>query len=141
MARFLLIVWILLGAVAAGHAQDVPSADDPHRLVGRWMVVSIDLPMVSGRIGDDVVIEGNTISMKLDCNHVKLNYSAKKGELTATPLTSTLVACDPRAHNRFESLLYEAIQNARYQLEGRVLHLSRADNPTSDWTFELRRIE
>jgi heat shock protein HslJ len=141
MARFLLIVWILLGATASSHAQVLPSAGDPHQLVGRWMVVSIDLPTVSGRIGDDVVIEGNTISMKLDCNRIKLNYSAQKGELTATPLTSTLVACDPRTHNRFENLLYEAIQNARYQLDDRVLHLSRADNPTSDWTFELRRIE
>jgi heat shock protein HslJ len=138
--RFLLVVWILLGATADSHAQARPSADDQRKLVGRWMLVVFDLPTFSGPI-DDVVIESNTISMKLNCNRIKLTYSAKDGELIATPITSTLVACDPRADNSFERAFYEALQNARYQVDDHVLRLSRADDPTSDWSFELRRID
>lgn len=138
--KSLLIVGIFLGMIDCGYAQVPPSADDQKRLVGRWELTLADMPMFSKAFNNDVIIENNIITMKLDCNRVTLTYLARDGELTAKPITSTLLACDPRRVYSFERTLYEMLQHSKYQVDDRVLRLTSFDDPASSWSLELHRV-
>ena len=104
-------------------------------------MISIDMPIALRR-GDSIVIDGGTISIRSDCNEVKLVYSTKDDELTATPLTTTSVACYPS--DRFadeDRLVYGAVLHSRYQIDGNLLRLFSPKDSPFDYTLRFRRVE
>lgn len=138
--RFPLTTWTLLGAILVSSAQTAFSSDDQYRLAGRWELTSADMP-VALRRGEYVVIESRTIRMKSDCNVVTLGYSVNGDELSATPISSTLLVCDPG--NRFadeNQLVYEAVRHSRYQLDGDVLRLFSLKDSPLDFSLEFHRV-
>lgn len=137
--RFLLITWTLLGATMACTPAAF-SSEDRHGLQGRWELVSVDLP-IALRDGESVAIEDGTITVKRDCNDVTLSYSIKGDELSATPMTTTLVACHPP--NRFADeyrMVYEAVLHSRYQIDGDVLRLFSLKDSALDYRLEFHRV-
>jgi hypothetical protein len=138
--RFLLIIWILLGAILACCPQVAFSSDDQHRLVGRWELTSTGMP-VPPRQGGYVVIGSTAIRVKDNCNELTLRYSLKGDELSATPLTTTLLACYPPSRFSDESRsVYDAILHSRYQIEGDVLCLFSLSDSAVDYRLEFHRV-
>ncbi|WP_422256548.1 META domain-containing protein [Bradyrhizobium sp.] len=137
--RFLLTTWTLLGAIVACSAQ-VVSFEDPYRLAGRWELTSTDMPIALRR-GKYVVIESRTIKIKRDCNEVTLGYSVKGDELSATPISATLVTCYPPNIFADESrLVYGAFLHSKYQIDGDVLRLFSPKDSAFDYSLEFHRI-
>jgi heat shock protein HslJ len=137
--RFPLIIRTLLAAILACSAQAAFSAEDQH-IVGRWELTAIDAPVSLWR-GEYVVIESTIIRVKLNCNEVTLRYSVEGNELSARPITSTLLACDPA--NRFADesrSVYEAVLHSRYQIDGDVLHLFSLRDSPIDYRLEFHRV-
>ena len=138
--RFPLIVCMLLGAILICGPQGAFAFEDQHRLVGRWELTSIDAP-ISLRRGEYVVIESTTIRIRQDCNEVTLGYSVEGNELNAHPITTTLLACDPR--NRFADesrSVYEAVLHSRYRIDGDVLRLFSLKDSPIDYRLEFHRV-
>ena len=137
--RVLLITFV--AASLACSTQAVFCTEVRHTLAGRWELISIDMPIALRR-GDSIVIDGGTISIRSDCNEVKLVYSTKDDELTATPLTTTSVACYPS--DRFadeDRLVYGAVLHSRYQIDGNLLRLFSPKDSPFDYTLRFRRVE
>jgi heat shock protein HslJ len=110
------------------------------RDAGRWELTSVDAP-VALRSGDYVVIESTTIGIKRDCNEVTLGYSVEGNELSARPITTTLLACDPRDRFADENRsVYEALLHSQYRIDRDVLRLFSLRDSPIDYRLEFHRV-
>jgi heat shock protein HslJ len=139
--RFLLFTWALLGATVAFGARAAFSFEDQRVLAGRWELTSIEMPIAKQR-GKYVVIDNGTIKVKRDCNEIMLSYSIKGDELSATPITTTLLAC--HLPNRFadeDRFVYQAVLHSRYQINGDVLRLFSLKDSPFDYSLAFHRAQ
>lgn len=131
-------MWTLLGATVASSMQVVFSSEA--MLAGRWELTSTDMPIALRR-GDYLVIESSTIRIRDACNEVTLRYSIKGNELSATPMTTTALACYPRDSFADESrLVYDAVLHSRYQIDGDVLRLFSLSDSPLDYSLDFHRV-
>src|SRR3984885_7296530 len=121
--RVLLLIGILLEAIGYSRAQGLPPSDEGHKLIGRWVLVMGTSP---NPILDQYVVfqSDGTINMKKDCNRFLLKYSAIRGELTSTPISETLLGCDPKAHSSRNDAVYRAVLHSAYEVDGDNLRLT-----------------